>query len=151
MKSLQLNAAIRALKVLTLTEGTVTYLLENDPQALQQALEAVRPFVIDPPQIERLDVSLLAVNRVLRVGETPLTDLERRVLRLLREQAEDCSGGDFALLEQVQVPGLSRQALGGVLTSLSKKDLITVNEPVETNGGPREGGERWTQVTFNNR
>lgn len=140
------NAALRALKVLTLTPGTVTFLLENDPQALQQALLAVRPFTDDPSQIEALDAALLEVNRILRVGEVPLTDLERRVLRILREQAEDCSGGDFGIIEEVKVPGITRQALGGVLTSLQAKDILHVWEPTFVNGTTKV-----TQFTFNDR
>jgi len=74
-----------------------------------------------------------------------LTALERKALNALLKSAYDCSGGDFALVEETKWDG-DRKQLGGLLTSLQQKRAIIVNEPVETNGGPKEGGERWTQV-----
>ena len=86
------------------------------------------------------------------VVEPTLTELEARILPILRQQAEDCSGGDFGIVEQVAVSRIcSRRALGAILTSLQAKGILTVWPPTETNGGPRYGGERLTQFTFDNR
>lgn len=78
-----------------------------------------------------------------------LTVLERTVLVAMIANADAVAGGDFGLVEELHVPGLkNRHALGGVLTNLMAKGLVCVHEPVETNGGPRRGGELWTQFTI---
>ena len=56
-----------------------------------------------------------------------LTPLEQQVLDALHDNAQACSGGDFACLEDVNIDGLSRQALGGVVTSLENKRVISVD------------------------
>lgn len=74
-----------------------------------------------------------------------LTALEQRVLDLLTQDAAG-NGGDFGIVEDITVPGINRKALGGVLTSLQAKDIITVHEAILVNGDTRV-----TQFTFNNR
>jgi len=82
--------------------------------------------------------------------EVPMTFTrrEQKVLSAMKANAEKETSGDFGMLETLKVPGIRGKELGGVITSLQKKGAVTVHEPVETNGGPREGGERWTQFTF---
>jgi hypothetical protein len=76
---------------------------------------------------------------------TKITELEGRVLDALNK-SNDGNGGDFGIIEDITVDGLSRQALGGVLTSLQAKNIITVHEAILVNGDTRV-----TQFTFNNR
>jgi hypothetical protein len=71
-----------------------------------------------------------------------LTTLETTVLAALKQNAQDCSGGDFACLEEVDVEGLTRKALGGVVTSLQNKGAIYVDVTYVN------GDEKVTQVTF---
>ena len=82
-----------------------------------------------------------------------LTALEQQVFDLMLENAAMVAGGDFGIMEEMDCSHLhlTRQQLGGVVTQLVQKGLVTVHEPVETNGGPREGGERWTQFTIEQR
>ena len=77
-----------------------------------------------------------------------LTALETKVLAALRKNADEVAGGDFGLLGEVRVAGMTRQAFGGVLTSLQEKGYVRVHDAVETNGGPRRGGERHVQFTL---
>jgi hypothetical protein len=99
-----------------------------------------------------LESAVNAVAATLR-DELPkapagLTELEARVLAALRQQAHECSGGDFAIVEELKVSRwCSRQALGGVLTSLQAKGIIVVNEPLITNEGTRYAA-KVTQVSF---
>jgi len=80
-----------------------------------------------------------------------LTALEQQVLGALKQQADDCSGGDFAILGQMRpyyaAMHLTGQQFGGVLTSLQEKGVIEVHEPTEVNGGTRYA-EQLTQITF---
>lgn len=82
-----------------------------------------------------------------------LTDLEKKVYEALWQGALDAAGGDFACLEEVRVAGLGRQALGGVVTSLETKGVITVDITYVNQGfNPRTGrqtkGDKVTQVCF---
>lgn len=79
---------------------------------------------------------------------TSLTSLESKVLAAMVANADATTGGEFGILEELKVAGVRGKALGGVITSLQNKNLVTVHEPVETNGGPRRGGERYTQFTI---
>ena len=50
--------------------------------------------------------------------------LEKKVLEAVKQNAEDCSGGDFAIAGDVKVEGLSVSQIKGYLSSLHKKNLI---------------------------
>jgi hypothetical protein len=76
-----------------------------------------------------------------------LTELEVKVMEALAQEANDCSGGDFAIVENINIPGLSRKGLGGVLGSLSAKGQIEVAATMVVNAGTRYAS-RVTQVTF---
>jgi hypothetical protein len=80
-----------------------------------------------------------------------LTALEQQVYDLMVSNAAAVAGGDFGIMEELDCWHLhiTRQQLGGVVTQLVKKRLVEVHEPVETNGGPRFGGELYTQFTIN--
>jgi hypothetical protein len=90
------------------------------------------------------------------MNNTTLTQFETKVLAALKQNADDCSGGDFAIMEGFKVPGLNQQQLGGVVTSLTEKKLIAVDVTyvnagwtVGSNGRPRRTrGDKVTQVTF---
>ena len=72
-----------------------------------------------------------------------LTTLEQTVLDALKQNAEDCSGGDFAIVEELKAPkGMTRQAMGGVITNLVTKRIIRVDVTYVN------GNEKVTQVTF---
>ena len=75
-----------------------------------------------------------------------LTALETSVLAALRANASDLPGGDFALLEELDAKplGITRYALGGVVTSLENKKVISV-DITYVNGDRRN---RVTQVEF---
>jgi hypothetical protein len=83
---------------------------------------------------------------------TNLTALEAQVLDALKQGALDCSGGSFACLEEVNVKGLGRKALGGVVTSLQEKGVIDVSvtkiNQRMTRWGKWTGGTKVTQVTI---
>lgn len=55
--------------------------------------------------------------------------------------ANDENGGDFGLVESIQFEG-DRRVLGGILTSLQRKGVLEVHEPVTTDSGT------WTQFTI---
>lgn len=79
-----------------------------------------------------------------------LTTLERKVFEALRANAEEVAGGDFGIVGEIKYRklGLTAQAFGALLTTLGEKGLVTVHEPIETNGGPKRGGERHRQFTL---
>lgn len=77
-----------------------------------------------------------------------LNEMEAKVLQAMRAQADDCSGGDFGIMEELHVPRLSRNALGGYVTVLQEKGLVAVHEPVYINGSYRSRGTKVTQFTF---
>ena len=85
-----------------------------------------------------------------KLQRAALTGKEQEVLDLLTANAQDEAGGDFGLLENVRYKtlGLTGQQFGALVTSLQTKGYVSVHGPVETNGGPRRGGERWTQFTL---
>lgn len=70
-----------------------------------------------------------------------LTELERKVLRLLGKSAAG-NGYDFGFTDESRPEGLSPNAHGGVLTSLTNKGLIDVEDPYYGTG------EKTVQVTF---
>jgi hypothetical protein len=70
-----------------------------------------------------------------------LTVLEKKVLEVLKQQADDESGGSFGVIESVKWS--DRKQLGGLLTSLQDKGVITVYEPHKIDG------EKVTQFTIN--
>lgn len=74
---------------------------------------------------------------------TNLTTLEQKVLTAMKQNAESCSGGDFGIMEELRVKGLTRQQLGGLITSLQTKGQVQVWEPTLVNGR-----EKVTQFTF---
>lgn len=76
---------------------------------------------------------------------TKLTELETKVLAILKQNADDISGGDFAIMEEVDVRSLSlnRQQLGGVVSSLDQKKVIRIDVTYVNNR------QRVTRVTFN--
>lgn len=76
-----------------------------------------------------------------------LTTLEQQVLDAAWNSALASTGGDFACLDEVHVPKLSRKALGGVITSLENKRVISV-DVTYVNGSYRSKGTKVVQVTF---
>jgi len=93
----------------------------------------------------------LALSAALAGPKLVLTPLEQQVFDAIEANAFACSGGDFACLEEVRIKGLNRQQLGGVVTSLETKGVISVdityvNEGV-TSTGRRTKGDKVTQVT----
>ncbi len=76
-----------------------------------------------------------------------LTTLERQVLAACYQSALDSTGGDFACLDEVSVPNLGRKALGGVITSLETKGVISV-DVTYINGSYRSKGTKVVQITF---
>jgi len=75
-----------------------------------------------------------------------LTRLEHNALAALVTESAG-NGHDFGLVECVEWSG-SRKALGALITSLQNKGVITSIDTVEVNGGPRRGGERYTQYVL---
>ena len=75
---------------------------------------------------------------------TKMTTMEANVLEALKQNSLDCSGGDFACAEEVDVRALkmTKQQFGAILTTLQTKRLIQV-DVVYVNGGTKV-----TQVTF---
>ncbi len=73
-----------------------------------------------------------------------MTVLEQKVFDALKQNAEDCSGGDFACAEEVDTKslGITKQQFGALLTTLQEKRLIGV-DVVYVNGD-----RKVTQVTF---
>jgi hypothetical protein len=74
-----------------------------------------------------------------------LNAAEITVLKALVQGAEDCSGGDFAIMSEVKVPGMTRSALGGHVTALEQKGAISVHETF-VNGSYKSKGTRVVQV-----
>jgi hypothetical protein len=74
-----------------------------------------------------------------------LNAAEITVLKALIQNAEDCSGGDFAIMAEVKVAGMTRNALGGHITTLEQKGAISVHETF-VNATFRSKGERVMQV-----
>ena len=74
-----------------------------------------------------------------------LTPLEQLVFDALKQNADDVSGGDFAMAEEVNTKnlGITRQQFGALLTTLQTKGVINVDITYVNNQ------ERVTQVTFN--
>lgn len=70
-----------------------------------------------------------------------LTPLEEQVLKNLYMSA-DGNGHDFGFVED---HGIDPKQARGVISSLIKKDIITVWEPVRNCSG------EWTQFTWNNK
>lgn len=84
----------------------------------------------------------------MKTKRMKLTALERRVLRVAFKSAYG-NGHDFGFVEDV-VAGmkpLKPQAVGAVLTSLSKKNVLQVHDPVTTNAGTRDQ-HTYTQFTW---
>lgn len=81
------------------------------------------------------------------MAKTILTDLEAKVLDACWNSALDSTGGDFACLDEVSVPGVGRKALGGVVTSLENKRVIAV-DVTYVNGSYRSKGTKVVQITF---
>jgi len=94
-----------------------------------------------------MDVALQTTEAAARDARENdgLTVLESKVLAALKQQAQDCSGGDFAIVEEVSVRGLSRKGLGGVLGSLVAKGRIEVYPTMIVNRGTPDAS-RVTQV-----
>lgn len=69
-----------------------------------------------------------------------LTDKEFALLPAILI-ANDANGGDFGLVESIQFEG-DRRILGGILSSLQKKGVLELHEPVRTDSGV------WTQFTI---
>ena len=70
-----------------------------------------------------------------------LTNNERRVLGELWNSA--CGNGhDFGFIEDARTAVDNPRSLGGVVSSLSKKGLIDIHDPVTTDSGT------WTQFTW---
>lgn len=85
-----------------------------------------------------------------KVKMTPnLTPKELAVFEALKQNAEAYTGGDFACAEEVNTRalGLSKQAFGGLLTTIAAKGLISV-DITYVNGGFGSKGTKVTQVTF---
>lgn len=76
-----------------------------------------------------------------------LTSQEQEALTALKAASER-NGHDFGLLEDVVWAG-DRQVLGALVTNLVKKDVITDIDHVDVNGGPKRGGQRYTQYVLN--
>lgn len=76
-----------------------------------------------------------------------MTELERKVLDACWQSALNSTGGDFASLNEVSVPGVGRKALGGVITSLENKKIISV-DVTYINGSYRSKGTKVVQITF---
>lgn len=81
-----------------------------------------------------------------------LTQNEKTALKAAFESARG-NGHDFGFVEDIvktltrSANSMTAQAVGALVTSLSKKNILTVHEAVITNnGGP---GNRWTQFTWN--
>jgi hypothetical protein len=74
---------------------------------------------------------------------TTLTQLEVKVLEGLMKDAEG-NGYDFAIAENLKDQGFDMKAARGALSSLVKKDIITVWNPDK-----RSWDTKWTQITFN--
>lgn len=86
----------------------------------------------------------------MKKAAVKLTALEQQVLALMVANAEQMASGDFGMMETLDYSSLhiTGQQLGGVVTQLQRKGCVTLHEPVETNGGPARGGERYTQFTI---
>ena len=61
-----------------------------------------------------------------------LTDLEKKALEALKENADRVSGGSFGEIGGVK--WADRKQLGGLLTSLQDKKIITVYPPHRIDG-----------------
>ena len=77
-----------------------------------------------------------------------LTTLEQKVYDALKQNAQDCSGGDFACAEEVDTKALklTKQQFGALLTTLQGKGVISV-DITYVNGGFGSKGTKVTQVT----
>jgi hypothetical protein len=69
------------------------------------------------------------------------TSSELIVLAALFESARG-NGHDFGFIEDARPVVKSKASLGGIVASLSKKNVITIHEPVTTDSGT------WTQFTW---
>lgn len=78
-----------------------------------------------------------------------LTALETKVFDALKQNAEDESGGDFAITERVNYKalGLSATQFGALLTTLQTKSWIYVSVTYVNGSFPGERGPRGTKVT----
>jgi hypothetical protein len=88
----------------------------------------------------------------MRTTTTPtLTALEQKVYEALLQNAQDCSGGDFACAEEVDTKSLrlTKQQFGALLTTLQEKRVISV-DITYINGSYRSKGTKVTQVTIHN-
>ena len=69
------------------------------------------------------------------------TELETIALKALWESAKG-NGHDFGMIEDLRAV-LSPSQIGGVVSSLVKKDIITVHDTITNDSGT------WTQFTWN--
>jgi len=88
-----------------------------------------------------------------------MTQMEQQVLDALKDNALDCSGGDFACAEEVDTKALriTKQQFGAILTTLEAKRIISV-DVTYINGGftfnrygqrRQSKGTKVTQVSIN--
>jgi hypothetical protein len=61
-----------------------------------------------------------------------LNAMETAVLLAMGE-SNDSNGGDFGLVEDVKIPGLTGKQIGGYVTILQKKGLVQVHPPTPVN------------------
>jgi hypothetical protein len=74
----------------------------------------------------------LNIPKVTRKPKLPaLNRLELLVLKEMATCAIDAAGGDFGLMDELQSKrfGMTQQELGGYVTALQRKRLVTVHEP----------------------
>ncbi len=70
------------------------------------------------------------------ITETKLTELETKVLEAIKKNAQDVSGGSFAMSDEIHayLPDIQRLSIiAGVVSSLVKKGIVKVDR-VESNG-----------------
>lgn len=105
-----------------------------------------------PVATAKVDVDAVLAKTKAAQQPAQLTDLETKVLALMVANTEN-NGGDFGVMDELNYRKLklNAQAFGGVVTSLQSKGFVTVHEAVETNGGPKRGGERVQQFTVDKR
>lgn len=63
-----------------------------------------------------------------------LTEREMEVLVAMHANAEAVAGGDFGIVEELSIEGMSRKRLGGYLSILGQKNMITVYPTERVNG-----------------
>lgn len=71
--------------------------------------------------------------------ETQLNEIELKVLAALNKQAQDCAGGDFGYMPNVDRCGLTKHQFAGYISQLEQKGVFEyVGWGV--NGETNEGG-----------